>query len=458
MVSKRFDDRVIGHIHSTRRTRMSISTRRWATAATVALLAPIALAACSSSGGGGGGDEDSKSLTIWHYEGDDSAMGQAWAKAVDIFKTEHPDVTVKVEKQVFEQIQKNAKIVLTGDDVPDVMEYNKGNATAGQLASQGLLTPLTDVAKEKGWDKKVSGSLATTAQYDENGLMGSGDWFGVPNYGEFVGVYLNNDLFKENGVEVPTTFDGFEQALAAFKAKGVTPLATAGAEYPLGQLWYELVLHYGDRALVDDYQLFKNDVDWHGDAMTQATNKLDEWVKKGYIASDSAGLTAEDMGVSFIAGKAPIMVSGSWWFGRLATEIKFDWSQTLFPDNKLHPGSSGNLWVVPTNAKSKTLAEDFIDITLRPEVQNILGEKGGLPVAGDPASITDPKTKELTQNFADIVSADGLAFYPDWPVAGFYDVLVSQLQSLVNQSKTPDQVLDGLKDAYESGKADLLGQ
>lgn len=438
---------------------MRTSTRRWAVAAAAALMAPLALTACSSSGGSGsGGDSDTKTLTIWHYETDESAMGQAWNKAIEIFKSEHPGVTVKVEHQTFEQIQKNAKIVLTGKDVPDVMEYNKGNATAGQLASQGLLTNLDKVVKDKKWDEKLSGSLATTARYDEDGLMGSGSWYGIPNYGEYVGVYLNKDLFTKNGVTVPTTFDQFESALAAFKAKGITPLATAGAEYPLGQLWYELVLHYGDRQLVDDYQLFKNDVDWHGDAMTQATNKLDEWVKKGYIGSDAAGLKAEDMGTSFIAGKFPIMVSGSWWFGRLQQEIKFDWGQELFPDNKLHPGSSGNLWVVPSHANSKSLAEDFIDITLRPEVQNVLGQAGGLPVAGDVSTITDAKTKELTANFDAILKQDGLAYYPDWPVAGFYDVIVSQLQSLVNQSKTPDQVLDGLKSAYESGKKDLLGE
>ncbi len=281
----------------------------------------------------------------------------------------------------------------------------------------------------------------------------------MPNYGEFVGMYVNQDAFADAGLSVPTSFDEFEQALAAFKAAGITPIATAGAEYPLGQLWYELVLHYGDRQLVNDYQLFENELDWHGDAITQATEKLDEWIKEGYIASDAAGLTAEDMGVSFIAGDYPIMVSGSWWFGRLVADIgdTFQWGQVLFPENKLHPGSSGNIWVVPANADSKTLAEDFIDITLRPEVQNVLGEKGGLPVAGDPSVITDEKTKELTQNFADILGDDGLAFYPDWPVAGFYDVIVSQLQSLVNQSKTPDQVLDGLGEAYTAGKADLLG-
>jgi raffinose/stachyose/melibiose transport system substrate-binding protein len=429
--------------------------KRTMTAVAAAMAGALALTGCTGQTGGGG-DTDDSTLTIWHYENEDSAMGKAWAEAIKIFEEENPDVTVDVEKQTFEQIQKNAKIVLTGDDVPDVMEFNKGNATAGQLAAQGLLTPLTDAATERGWDEKLTGSLATTATYDEQGRMGSGEWYGVPNYGEFVGVYYNKDMFAEHGLEVPTNLDEFEDVLAAFKDEGITPLAEAGAEYPLGQLWYELVLAYGDRALVDDYQLFANDVDFHDDAMTKATEKLDEWIEKGYIASDSAALTAEDMGVSFIDGTYPLMVSGSWWFGRLATEVEADWGQFNFPGNTLHTGSSGNLWVVPANADSPSLAEEFIDITLRPEVQNILAAEGGLPVAGDASVIEDERTRELTENFQAILDADGLAFYPDWPVAGYYDVIVSELQSLVNRSKTPDEVLDGLQSSYDEGKADLL--
>jgi raffinose/stachyose/melibiose transport system substrate-binding protein len=425
-------------------------------AGAMVLALPLALAACGGDSGGSDDSGDGQTLTIWDYENDESAMGQAWAKAIEIFEDEHPDVTVKTEDQTFEQIQKNAKIFLTGDDVPDVMEYNKGNATAGQLAAQGLISSLTDEAESRGWDTTLPASIQTTAKYDEQGLMGSGDWYGVPNYGEFVGVYYNQDMFDAAGIAIPTTFDEFEAALASFKAAGITPLAEAGSEYPMGQLWYELVLHYGDRDLVDDYQLFANDVDFHNDAFTQATEKLDEWIKAGYIASDSAALTAEDMGTSFIAGTYPLMVSGSWWFGRLTEEIPFTWGQGLFPGNDMHPGSSGNLWVVPENAKNKDLAYDFIDITLRPEVQEILGQTGGLPVAGDSSAITDPKVKEMTENFETILDEDGLAFYPDWPVPGYYDVIVSELQSLINQSKTPSEVLDGLSSAYVDGKKDLL--
>lgn len=423
-----------------------------------AVTIPLALTACGGggSGDGSGGDTDASTLTIWHYENDDSAMGQAWNKAIEIFQDEHPDVEVVLEKQTFEQLQKNAKIVLTGSDVPDVMEYNKGNATAGQLAAQGLIRPLTDEAGERGWDDKLAGSLAATGQYDEQGLMGSGDWYGIPNYGEYVGVYYNKDAFAELGIEVPTTLEEFEAVLQQFKDSGTTPLAVAGAEYPLGQLWYNLVLANADRDFVDQYQLFSEDVDFHGPEMTQGTEKLVDWIDKGYVDSDVAALKAEDMGVAFINGTYPMMVSGSWWFGRMVAEMADDWGLFTFPGNELHAGSSGNLWVVPTNADSPSLAAEFIDITLRPEVQNILAETGGLPVAGDASVITDDRTKELTENFQAILDQDGLAFYPDWPVPGFYDVVVSELQGLINGSKDASGALDGLSSAYFAGKDDLL--
>lgn len=421
-------------------------------------LAATALAAATApalAGCANGSKGDGKSLVIWHYENETSAMGQAWAKAQELFEKKHPDVKVTVEKQTFEQLQKNAKIVLTGNDVPDLMEYNKGNSTSGQLASQGLIESFTDKAKEFGWDKKLSASLQTTARYTEDGLMGDGDWYGLPNYGEYVYVYYNEKLFQETGVAIPTTLEDFENVLQTFVDKGITPLAEAGAEYPAGQLWYQLVLAHADRAFVNAYQLFDGDVDWSADPVISGAKRFADWVAKGYVAKDSAGLTAEDMGTAFIAGKFPIMFSGSWWFGRLVAEMKDPWGQFLFPGATLCPGSSGNVWVVPTNAKNKELAFEFMDLTMSDEVQNLLGEKGGLPVSGDPLVITDAKTKEMTENFATVNENDGLAFYPDWPVAGFYDQIVSAAQSLINGSKSPEDAMAELGKAYAAGKSDL---
>lgn len=421
------------------------------------MIVPMVLSACSggtSSGPAqeGEADGEGRTLKLWHYEGEDSAMGIAWDEAIRVFE-EETGATVEFERKAFEQIQQTAGMVLSSDEGPDIMEYNKGNATAGLLSSQGLLTDLTDVAQERGWAELLPESIQTTARYDERGVMGSGAWYGVPNYGEFVTVYYNKDAFAEHGLEVPTTLAELEEVMDVFVDAGTTPLGTAGAEYPAGQLFYELALSKADRAFVEAYQTYTEEVDFQADPLKFGAETFEAWVDAGYVASDSASLKAEDMGVAFINGTVPMMVSGSWWYGRVVAEAGFDWGIFNFPGNTLNAGSSGNLWVVPESSSSKDLAYEFIDITMRPEIQALLGNNGGLPVAADPADITDAKSQELIEAFNAVLDDDGLAFYPDWPVPGFYDVLVAGFQALINGSKSPAEVLEQIGAAYDEGVA-----
>ncbi|MDQ0813130.1 raffinose/stachyose/melibiose transport system substrate-binding protein [Streptomyces sp. B3I7] len=431
---------------------MLTARRRLVATAAALLSGALLLTACGGDSDGASGD--GKTLKLWHYETADSAMGIAWNEAIKEFKAQHPGVKVEFEEKGFEQIQKTAPMVLNSSDAPDVMEYNKGNATAGLLSKQGLLTDLSGEVTGHGWDKKLSAGVATTARYDANGVMGSGKWYGVPNYAEYAMVYFNKDLFKKYGVaepKSPKTIADLTAAMDAFVAKGVTPLANGGAEYPAQQYLYQLALSKADRSWVDGYQLYKGKVDFHDAAWTYAATTFADWVKKGYISDRSSSTKAEDTGLSFIQGKAPIFFSGSWWYGRFKSENKFDWDTALWPGSKLTLGSSGNLWVVPKGAKNKKLAYDFIDITMSKKIQNLLGNSGGIPVAADASAVTDPRAKTLIGDFTTVSDRDGLAFYPDWPVAGFYDVLVSETQKLITGSEKPDAFLNNLQSAYDKG-------
>jgi raffinose/stachyose/melibiose transport system substrate-binding protein len=394
-----------------------------------------------------------RTLTLWHYEAPDSAMGIAWTAAIQQFKDTHPGVTVNFQQKGFEDIQKTASMVLNSDQAPDVMEYNKGAATAGLLSTEGLLTDLTSVATARGWDKILSPSLQTTCLYNDKGVMGSGKWFGVSDYGEYVMVYYNKDMFTKYNVQVPTTLADFQTALATFKAAGITPIANAAAEYPAQQIIYELTLSKANRQWINNYQLFANPVDFNGPELTFGATTYADWVSKGYIAKTSTSTKAEDMGVAFEKGTNPIMISGSWWYGRFMKEISaFKWGIFLFPGNTYDPGSGGNLWVVPSGSKNKDLAEDFIDITLQKDNQTILANNGGIPVNADLTQVTDPAILALNQNFSNLLKNDGIAYYPDWPAPGYYNVLVSGSQDLTNGSKTVAQYLTEIAGPYNSGK------
>jgi raffinose/stachyose/melibiose transport system substrate-binding protein len=427
-----------------------------ATTLLTALVTMASMAACSSDGGSA--SSGPRELKLWHYESPDSAMGGAWAQAIKEFERTHPGVTVKFEEKGFEQVQKTAPMVLNSNDAPDVMEYNKGNATAGLLSKQGLLTDVSAEVTKRGWDKLLSPNLQTTGKYDQRGVMGGDKWYGVPNYAEYVMVFYNKDAFAKQGLQVPTSFEGFEAALDTFKRAGVTPLSVGGAEYPAHQILYQLALNKANRDWVDRYQRYTGKVDFHDSAWTYAATTFADWVRKGYLDKQSTSIKAEDMGTAFIAGKFPIMISGSWWFGRLQKEIKdFQLGSFLWPGSPMSAGSSGNIWVVPAGSKNKDLAYDFIDITMQKQNQNLLGNSGGVPVAADAGAVTDPQSKALIENFDTLASRDGLAYYPDWPAPGYYDVLVSATQKLINGSASPQQVLDEIAKPYEENLANLGG-
>ena len=223
-------------------------------------------------------------------------MGQSWAAAIDTFKSTHPGVTVTHEAKAFEDIQANASMILNSNAAPDVMEYNKGNATAGLLSTQGLLTDLTSVATARGWDKILTPSLQTTCKYTAKGVMGGDKWFGVTTYGEYVMVYYNKDMFTKYNVSVPTTLADFETAMDTFVKAGITPVATGGAEYTAQQVFYQLVLAKADRQFINDYEMYANAVDFHDAALTFGATEFAKWMKNGYLTKNEVGLTAQQAG------------------------------------------------------------------------------------------------------------------------------------------------------------------
>ncbi len=429
---------------------------RTGAAAAVLAIGGLALTACSSGDGepaatnaDGTTDWSGQTLTVMHYEGEDSAMGIAWNRAIEIFE-EETGATVDLQTTAFEDLNSSAEQLFDSSDAPDVSEYNKGNATAGQLAAIGVIQNLDDAYEEYGWADQLGAGIDTIAMYDEDGVMGSGSFYGVPNYGEFVFLYYNEDMFEQYGIEIPTTEAELESAMQAFVDEGITPLTTSAQEYPMGQLWYQLALTQADRDWVDDYQLYTNPVDWSGAETTYASETIEDWVNKGYISSEVTGMTAEDAGLEFINGESPMFYSGSWWYGRMLSDITdFDFGVENWPGAELTPGSGGNIWVVPVESKQPELAEIFIDITMSPEVQALLGESGGLPVAAATDDIINADAQTLIGLFNEVNARDGLSFYPDWPTPDFYGDLNSVMQGLVNGDYTATTANEQLETYYE---------
>lgn len=391
---------------------------------------------------------DQEVFRVWHYE--TSALAASWNLALDRFQAAHPDVRVELTVKSFDEVRSTGERILSSDQGPDVLEFNKGDAHAGYFAARGAFRDLSTEVVRRGWDKVLPLGIQTTSRYDSRGRMGSGSWYGVPSYGEFVLVYYNKALFRKAGVAVPRTLAEFEAGLAALKRASLVPLSLSAASYPAQHLLYELYLGRATRAEVEDFQRARAPVTLTSPAWKGAAETLFRWGSAGYFSPSASTLGDEGMFEEFRSGKAAMMVGGSWFFPRLLS-TRGDWGTFLFPGNRMHPGSGGNLWVVPSRSRHPEWALEFMGYTLDRSIQTALANGGGLALAADADRVTNPQAAELNRLFAQVLTQDGLALYPDWPALGFYDSLVEACRDLL-KGVPVSRVLDGLELAYRTKK------
>ena len=286
--------------------------------AAAAAMSLATLAACGSDTAQDAETPDS--LSFWYYEEDDAGQTQAWRRAAEAFEKE-TGVEIKFERKSFTQIAQNGSQFLNSDEAPDLMESNRGNGSAGVLSTMGLLTDLGDYVSQYGWDKKVTGANAAVAKYDENGIMDGDTWYGMTSYAEFQRVYYNKDLFAKYGLEIPTTYDEFVEVCQKFVDAGVTPIAADAQEYGVMWLWWQLVSKNADAKFIDNWQLYKGDVDWNSKILTNSVNTINDWLDKGFISRNVTGMEAEDTTQAFIKGEYPIYQTGTWNQGRFVKQI-----------------------------------------------------------------------------------------------------------------------------------------
>ncbi|MGK5681459.1 ABC transporter substrate-binding protein [Actinoplanes sp. URMC 104] len=172
--------------------------------ATIALLAGSALAGCSSGDG-------RTTITFFQFK---SEAQQYFQQLAAQFEKSHPDIRVVVDNPADPETALRTRLVK--DDVPDVMTLN-ANGTFGEFASARIFRDFRDdrvLADVNPAYLSVIGNL---------GAGGKGEINGVPFAANASGLLYNTELFAQQGVEVPATFDQLIAAAEKFRAAGITP-------------------------------------------------------------------------------------------------------------------------------------------------------------------------------------------------------------------------------------------
>ncbi|MCO8273736.1 extracellular solute-binding protein [Actinoplanes sp. TRM 88003] len=200
--------------------------RRPALLPVIALLAGVVLTGCSSG-------DDRTTITFFQFKPEAQQYFQDLAAQ---FEQANPGIRVVVDNPADPETALRTRLVK--DDVPDVMTLN-ANGTFGEFASAKIFRDFRN--------DQVLGNVnpAYLSVIGNLGTGSKGEINGVPFAANASGLLYNEELFEQNGVEVPTTFDELIAAAEKFKAAGITPfygmLADAWtAQSPLAPLSSQL--------------------------------------------------------------------------------------------------------------------------------------------------------------------------------------------------------------------------
>src|SRR3954465_10883307 len=224
------------------------------------------------------------------------------------FEQKYPNVTVKLTFRDFGSWIKQAKLVVSSNNSPDVFAGNQGYQLDGELAKAGLIKPLNEYAKAYGWDKSYTPETLQQFEWTNDGkTFGQGTLWGVAQTGQSVGVFANKKKLAAAGVDPASlkTFDDFQAALAKLRATlpASEPVIALGNKDQYGaiHLWGGIQGAYTPAQDVRDWIFQKDGATFDSEGNLQSLQKLKEWADKGYLGKGDSfnSRTDTDAGVAF---------------------------------------------------------------------------------------------------------------------------------------------------------------
>ncbi len=260
--------------------------------------------------------KDKVVLTMGSWRADDVAQMN---RLLSEYRKVAPNVEIQFKPTNPSDYNATLRLQLDSGTGPDLM-YARSYATGQELFNAGFIADCTDIP---GLMTNFTASNLAPWQ------MPDGRMFAVPFAAVSHAVYYNKDIFKKEGLSIPTTWEEFLQVCDTLQKKGYTPLANGVADewdvlecFFLGMLpnyigGADARVEYetGKRALNDDKFV----------AAYQAMADVAKYLPKGFES-----VTYNDSQVLFNTQKAVMFVDGSWTAG-VYDGAPFDWGVFAIP-------------------------------------------------------------------------------------------------------------------------------
>lgn len=350
----------------------------------LAALSAVALAGCANAG-----DGDRVQLDFFQFKGE--AL-EDFAGIIDDFEAENPDIDV-VQNQVADA-DTVIRTLLVKNRTPDVITLN-ANGNFGRLAQAGVFADFSDDPLLDTINPAVQEILADlgNAEGEVNGL-------GYVNNAN--GIIYNQQIFEEQGLEVPETWDELIAVCEQLQAAGITPFYGTLAEnwttlpslnglgaYPAQEDFFEQLREEGDDVGPDSEVSFSKN-------FTQAFEQQAElfsYAQEGY-----RGRSYDDGNAAFANGDVAMLMQGIWAVNPIKTvnpDVRagiFPYPATDDPDDRLLVSGVDVAVTMGKDTPHREEAMRFIEYLFQTDVieefaasQNMVPSVEGAELSDDPA-------------------------------------------------------------------------
>ncbi|WP_198410794.1 ABC transporter substrate-binding protein [Microbacterium halophytorum] len=272
--------------------------------AAVATMGVVTLAGCggaapttSSDGDTDGGASDE--LVIWNWGDADEAAAEYTENVKAAFAEVHPDVTVEIVSQPFDQYYTLLGSAIEAGTGPDLALYNGGTQIKSRADS---LVPVTDELSD------IRDQLAGWPAFEANG-----ETYSAPTFLQGFPVYYNKALFAEAGLDPnapPATWDELGDACDAILESTEASCFALGNKEGLGIEFF--LSGFGSGVFTpEEYDAWiDGERDWTSEHAKQALQMWADSSADGWY-NDGANSTAmfNDSFDIFSAGDAAMVVA-----------------------------------------------------------------------------------------------------------------------------------------------------
>ena len=306
----------------------------------------------------------------------DPAPKEAFQNLIDGFQAENPDITVKWNLFDHEGYKTSIRNFLTAD-APDLANWYAGNRML-PFVKAGLFEPVDDVWEDNGLSDSMGAS--------QGSMTIDGQIWGVPYTYYQWGVYYRKDLFAQNGISAPSTWDEFIAAGEALKAAGITPI-TIGTKY----LWTAAgvfdYLNLRTNGFEFHQDLTNGKIAWTDPRVRETFKNWGQLVEAGFFIDNHAAFSWQEALAPMVQGKAAMYVMGNFAVAPLREagltddQLGFFQFPVIDPSVPLAEEAPTDTIHIPANAKNKVEAKKFLAYLARADVQGEMNKTlGQLPI------------------------------------------------------------------------------